>query len=151
MNNLLLSLQLHLFAAPARLGSLAGEDRQRELLQLSPQEISQQLMRVTFEMVADHLQLFERMFFEMDGSFVWTGEVRLDTNSLDTRWQLDGMVYDVSDHVQRMELKGRCPPSSWRELLHTLDWPNQSLLAYDYGRSRFVDIKCVEQDCEWAS
>ncbi len=144
MGNRLSELQLHLLAAPSRLAGLDGQQRQLALSQLTPQEMSQQLMQVTFEAVAEQLQQLERLFFEMDGSFVWTGEAQTQANAPAVRWQLDGMLYDVGGRVQRVELKGCCPQASWRQLLGTLAWPEQSLVAYNFTQSCFVDIESVE-------
>ncbi len=138
-------MQLHLLATPQRLSSLGAADLKCELLQLSPQEMGQELIQVAFETVAERLQLLERMFVEMDGSFVWTGEDQHHSSALPSRWQLDGMLYDVGRHLQRMELKGRCPQARWRQLLNTLDWPTQPLVAYQYATGSFVDIATLEQ------
>ncbi len=62
----------------------------------------------------------------MDGSFVWTGENEQasDTAHIDEpRWQLDGMVYDATDRIQYVELRGKCPPKEWEQLLGVLDRP----------------------------
>ncbi len=148
MTNPFPHLQLHLLATPQRLSSLGATEYQSELLKLTPQEVGQQLMQVTFESVAARLQLLDRMFVEMDGSFVWTGEEQLHRSAPAIRWQLDGMLYDVNHHVQRMELKGCCPHSRWRQLLNTLDWPTQSLVAYQHALGSFVDIETFEH-CLW--
>lgn len=69
---------------------------------------------ITFEQLAERLSNVERIYFEMDGSFVWTGESDLG------RWQLDGMVYDAAGSVQYIDLKGWCPWSVWNFFLRKL-------------------------------
>ncbi len=101
------------------------------------------LMNVTFESVADKLQSFDRMYFEMDGSFVWTGNSPL-------AWQLDGMVYDLGQQIQRIELKGQCPIDPWRQLLHAFNYPRQPLHAYDLLSSQFITIAQLESHL-WSS
>jgi hypothetical protein len=65
----------------------------------------------SFEQVAERLQLLDRMYFEMDGSFVWTGECDNE------RWQLDGVVYDSMGSIQYIDLKGWCPWPNWIHFL----------------------------------
>lgn len=67
-----------------------------------------------FETLADRLQAVDRLYFEMDGSFVWTGGESRNS------WQLDGMVYDAAGKVQYLDLKGWCPFPNWHFLLETI-------------------------------
>jgi hypothetical protein len=53
------------------------------------------------------------MFFEPDGSWVWTG------SEANRRWQLDGQLYDRQGQVIYLELKGRPSVAAWRRLK---DW-----------------------------
>ena len=101
------------------------------------------LINLTFESLADQLQTFERMYFEMDGSFVWTGFEPKP-------WQLDGMVYDLGNQIQRIELKGQCPQARWNKLLAALNYPEQSLVAYDLQTARFATIEQLESNL-WSS
>ena len=77
---------------------------------------------LTFEQVADRLRECDRLFFEEDGSFVWTGEQRVPERSPERspekgqRWQVDGMVYDAAGQVQYIDLKGTCPLAPWKQL-----------------------------------
>lgn len=66
-----------------------------------------------FEQAAERLAATERLHFEPDGSFVWSG---IEGKS---RWQLDGMVYDFAGRVQYLDLKGACPRWAWHRLLET--------------------------------
>jgi len=95
------------------------------------------LINVTFESLAEKLQAIDRIHFEMDGSFVWTGDSPHP-------WQLDGMVYDLGQQIQRIELKGQCPRDPWQQLLLALNHPTQPLLAYNLLTSQFVTIEQLE-------
>jgi hypothetical protein len=50
------------------------------------------------------------MFFEPDGSWVWTG------GDATCRWQLDGQLYDRHGRVVYLELKGWPSVAAWRRL-----------------------------------
>lgn len=65
----------------------------------------------SFEEIAAGLTSFERLYFEWDGSFVWTG------GDGSQRWQLDGMLYDGAGGMQYVDVKGLCPKPRWRELV----------------------------------
>jgi hypothetical protein len=142
-DHVLTHVNVHLLATPTRLSELESADWEQALSDLSPQDVASCCMQQTFEAVADRLQSLNRMFFEMDGSFVWTGNSS-NVSGQDVRWQLDGMLYDVGGHVQRMELKGTCFQPHWRQLLATLGWPNQPLIAYDLVHSLFMSIDSLE-------
>ncbi len=114
MSNLSIRFHIHLFADPR-----------------------DTLMSATFEALADQLQLFDRMHFEMDGSFVWTGNTP-------AAWQLDGMVYDLNQRIQRIELKGQCPRANWQQLLIAMNFPTQPLIAHDLQAAQFVTIQQLE-------
>ena len=66
----------------------------------------------SFEAAAERLMGIESLYFEPDGSFVWTcrrsGE------------QVDGMLYDAGGRLQYVELSGQCGRSAWRQLLVAL-------------------------------
>ena len=95
------------------------------------------LMNLTFESLAERLQVFDRMYFEMDGSFVWTGDAP-------GPWQVDGMVYDIGQQIQRVEIKGHCDLSQWHKLLQALGYPDQPLTAYDLQSAQFQSIPQLE-------
>lgn len=67
-----------------------------------------------FEEVAARLEAIERLHFEWDGSFVWRSAAG------EAAWQLDGMIYDLAERIQYVDLKGCCPRGVWRELLEIL-------------------------------
>ena len=97
-------------------------------------KIAETTFPVSFEQVFERLQLLERMFVELDGSFVWSGKWE------DQAWQMDGMLYDFGGQLQRLELKGACPLSAWKELLDCLSWPRQRVLAHCLDWHCMVDI-----------
>jgi hypothetical protein len=109
-------------------------------------------MDVSFEQVESQLSKLPRMFFEMDGSFVWRGELLSSlpatTSSTsatqDATWQVDGMVYDVAGRVCRVELKGRCPVSVFEQIVAALQ-PANKLLAFCLERSCFVRLSDLLQ------
>lgn len=137
-------LHLHLLATPKRLVQLSHAELASELKRLPPKEASEQLMSIDFESAAEQLQRLDRMFFEMDGSFVWTGENSTESTNEPARWQVDGMVYDVGGQIQRLELKGLCSKASWRKLLAVLNWPAQPLIIYDITNAGFEAIDTLE-------
>jgi hypothetical protein len=92
-------------------------------------------MQISFEEVAEQLSKLDRMYFEMDGSFVWTGN-----DSDGDSWQLDGMVYDHNNFVQRIELKGRLPKEKWRSLTQVFGWPQQPLTIHDIDTGQFISV-----------
>jgi hypothetical protein len=63
-----------------------------------------------------------RLIFELDGSFVVSGEVGTD------RWQVDGHLFDFAGRLHRLELHGQCPPTVFDELLRSVGWPRQPLV-----------------------
>jgi hypothetical protein len=130
MSSLSNHFQIHLHAEP-RPGQIANES----------------MMVITFELLAERLQKFERLHFEMDGSFVWTG---VESINEDQHWQIDGMIYDQRQQIQRIELKGQCPYLEWRKLLTVTDYPRQSLIAYDLISRRLVTIQSLESTL-WSS
>lgn len=67
-----------------------------------------------FDRIAQELQNVDRLYFEMDGSFIWTGE------AAESRWQLDGMIYDAAGAIQYIDIKGWCPLPEWLDLLNTI-------------------------------
>ena len=87
----------------------------------------------TWEDAAAMLERLPRMIFELDGSFVLSGEraaasrVVPDPGHSTTRWQVDGHLFDFAGRLHRMELRGHCPPAALDELLTCVGWPAQQL------------------------
>ncbi len=94
------------------------------------------LMTITFEDFARQVETWPRMFFEFDGSFVWTG-----TDEHGQAWQMDGMAYDIGGSLQRLELKGWVPIERWRELLNSVGWPSQQLTVHDLRAQQLMDVQ----------
>ena len=64
----------------------------------------------------------ERLFIELDGSFVWRG-----TSADGSEWQVDGNLIDRGDVLAYLELSGCCPRERFDELLRAVGWPDQAL------------------------
>jgi hypothetical protein len=76
----------------------------------------------TWEDAATLLESLPRMIFEPDGSFVISGGVH------ESRWQVDGHLFDFAGRLHRIELHGSCPQESFDALLACVGWPRQSLV-----------------------
>lgn len=104
-------------------------------------------MDVTFEQVERVLSRLPRMFFELDGSFVWRGENRATDGQILELWQVDGMVYDVAGRVSRVELKGRCSVDMFTQLVVALQ-PADKLVAYFVDQGFFLRVEDLIQAWE---
>jgi hypothetical protein len=90
----------------------------------------------TWEDAATALEALPRMIFELDGSFVVSGERERAQASRavpgpdlsSTRWQVDGHLFDFNGRLQRLELHGHCPSATFDDLLRSVGWPRQSLV-----------------------
>ena len=69
-------------------------------------------LETSFEAAAERLMGIESLYFEPDGSFVWTHRRSGE--------QVDGMLYDAGGRLQYVELSGQCGRSAWRQLLVAL-------------------------------
>ena len=136
MTSLSAHFQIHLYAEPS-----SGEIASEIASEFSSEFSSASMLAITFEVLAERLQRFERLHFEMDGSFVWTGAERRDEPG---HWLLDGMIYDQRQQIQRIEVKGRCPYLAWRKLLTAADHPLHPLVAYDLISRRLVTVESLE-------
>lgn len=96
------------------------------------------LLPVTFEHVAQELQKLQQLQFEWDGSFVWSGQ------SEAARWQLDGMLYDVANQLQRIELKGNCPLDCFERLIGLLGCSKDSLIVQMVATGQLMDLSDFE-------
>ncbi len=72
---------------------------------------------VTFEQAGEALAKLERMFFEPDGSFVWT------SGAGEPPWQVDGNLFDRSGKLLFVDLKGSSPSDQFDRLLAAFGWP----------------------------
>jgi hypothetical protein len=82
---------------------------------------------MTFEEASAALVELPRMFCEPDGYFVWTGGGGTRDNTAD-RWQIDGHLFDRSERLLYVLLKGACPAESFDDMLRAFGWPAASLL-----------------------
>ena len=77
----------------------------------------------TWEEAAALLESIPRMIFELDGSFVVSGD-----DASGRRWQVDGHLFDFAGRLHRVELRGNCPPAAFDGLLRAVGWPAQPLV-----------------------
>jgi hypothetical protein len=61
----------------------------------------------SFEQAEDRLRELPQLYFEPDGSFVWSSPTH----------QIFGMLYDAAGRLQYAELRGHCNLSQWRQVL----------------------------------
>ncbi len=137
-------LKLHLYARPP--GTAVGPERTIEgicLPTLRCNELASSQFPSSFETVAERLEQLDRMHFEYDGSFVWTGIS--NEEDFHATWQLDGMLYDYGGRLQRVELQGACPLLQWQELLRTITPFPESLLIHLIKQHCFVPAEALEQ------
>jgi hypothetical protein len=73
--------------------------------------------QISFEQAGAALAKLERLFFEPDGSFVWTSP------SGRPAWQVDGNLFDRNGQLLFVDLKGSCPSEQFDRLLSALGWP----------------------------
>lgn len=87
---------------------------------------------MSFEQAFERLELLPRMFIELDGSFVWSGQQDAG------RWQIDGMLYDRDGRLQRAELAGQAPRHHWEQLLNVFGQPLDTLTIHCLQQQRFI-------------
>ena len=75
-------------------------------------------LRVSLESALANLEQLPRMFVELDGSFLWTGQ---STGSASRQWQLEGTIYDDGQVVRYIDLRGDCPLATWKTFLAAFD------------------------------
>ncbi len=90
----------------------------------------------SFEETAKRLERLTRMFFEQDGSFVWTPE---------SDQQIDGMLYDAQGKLQYVELKGICTLASWRVLLIAIGGDSQNGVVMVIPTRELKDLPTFER------
>lgn len=86
----------------------------------------------SFEDAQLALERLPRMWFEPDGSFVWTGDQ-------ERPWQLDGLFADRQGRLVYLELKGHCPAAQLDQLLQACGWPAAPLIFQLVRPALFVD------------
>ena len=132
-------LNIHLYALPSifeqgPMRMISGS----ALTTINCADVSHTRLPTSFEQAVERLEKFDRLFIELDGSFVWTGT---DRNG---NWQLDGMLYDYAGRLQRVELKGTCPLPEWHTILHSLATTNESVVVHLLDHQCFISAKSIE-------
>ena len=61
------------------------------------------------------------MIFEPDGSWICLGEAGGE------QWHVNGHLFDFSDRLHRVELRGSCPEDQFDQLLACFGWPETTL------------------------
>lgn len=98
---------------------------------------------VTLEQFAESVSTWPGMFFEMDGSFVWS--IALEPSA--GKAQIDGMVYDRDDRIEYLDLKGNARPEDWLALFSVLvgpqiiEDPSEQLRIFDNAKQQYVSWK----------
>jgi hypothetical protein len=90
---------------------------------------------ITFDTVAERLQSLPRLYWEPDGSFIWTGVA----NRGRPPWQLNGPLTDGGDCLAYLELHGYCRDLELNGILQALGWPEQRILFQLVHAGIFVD------------
>lgn len=88
---------------------------------------------VTFEQAGDSLGKLERLFFEPDGSFVWT------SGQGEAHWQVDGNLFDRAGRLLFVDLKGSCPSPHFDRLLSAFGWPTTAVMFQLVREAVFLD------------
>ena len=101
-------------------------------LTVSRQRLSEP-MAIGFDEANARLSRLKRMFFEPDGSFVWTGQ----HNEL--AWQVDGNAYEFKGRVFWVALKGSCPITEFDQLLAGFGWPEETPMMQLLRPAVFLD------------
>ena len=115
---------------------------------------------IQFEDLLAQLERFPRLFIELDGSFLWSGpsaeatDAEVKANSSPVRaelafmndraatpWSLEGMIYDDTESVRYLELKGKCPRDAWLLLVASLNAVPEELSIELLGESQVVSGK----------
>jgi hypothetical protein len=78
---------------------------------------------LSFEAASAALALLERMFIELDGSFVW-----VSSRAVEPPWQVEGVLYDRHEKLLFVDLKGTCPDVEFDRLLAAVGWPATPLV-----------------------
>lgn len=80
----------------------------------------------TWEEAAASLETLDRMIFEPDGSWIWSGSVGEDFAAGD-QWHVNGHLFDFAGRLHRVELHGWCPVDQFDRLLTCFGWPEVTL------------------------
>jgi hypothetical protein len=75
----------------------------------------------TWEEAAANLESLDRMIFEPDGSWIWSGDFS------GAQWHVNGHLFDFAGTLHRVELHGWCPADQFDRLITCFGWPQVSL------------------------
>ncbi len=103
-----------------------------ETLGVRPESLSVPL-GPSFEQAAASLRDLPRMFVEPDGSFVWVA------GDGESRWQVDGNLFDRDGRLIFIELHGECPEPEFDRLLAAFGWPRTPVLFQLSREAVFLD------------
>ena len=91
------------------------------VLHISQTSLSRPL-DITFDDAVENLSQLNRMFVELDGSFLWSNKHQSHS------WQIDGNIFEQDNKVLFVELKGMCVPSAFDDLLTCFGWPKETIV-----------------------
>ncbi|MGB7344120.1 MAG: hypothetical protein WBD20_07895 [Pirellulaceae bacterium] len=74
-------------------------------------------IETTFEAAAERLQRLAGLYFEPDGSFVWSQK---EETASSPAGQVFGMLYDAAQQLQYVELWGDCDRPMWHKIVQAV-------------------------------
>ncbi len=93
----------------------------------------------SFDDVVSRLTAIERIYYEPDGSLLWSGP----------RWQIGGMIYDRAEIVQYVELQGSIPREYWQRLIAAIAGADGQPTVLRLQDQSLHDLQSFE-NCTWA-
>ena len=97
-------------------------------------------IETSFEEAESRLTRLPKLYFEPDGSFVWTRQAG--------REQIYGMLYDASGQVRYCDLQGKCTQRTWRELCRAIaGGAVEGLEVLRLPDQRLQDLQTFEATC----
>lgn len=128
---------IHIYCPTVDLHRLRGASAAAGQLRTAPPSLAADMQssrfEMSFEQAFERLDQLPRMFIELDGSFVWSGQQQ------GRDWQIDGMLYDREGRLQRIELAGQAPRLVWEQLLNAIGQPADSLALHCLQQQRLID------------
>jgi hypothetical protein len=98
-----------------------------------PQDLLATPFALSFEQAGEALQKLQRLFFEPDGSFVWTSPQG------EPKWQVDGNLFDRAGRLLFVDLKGTCTGQRFDQLLSVFGWPATPVMFQLMQEALFLD------------
>lgn len=93
-------------------------------------------LETSFEAAAERLESLEKLYFEPDGSFVWTRDAG--------RQQIFGMLYDAGGQIQYIDLRGTCEIEMWSELIIAIRENGRNLTVISLVDGSMQDLQSFE-------